>query len=54
MADIDINHFEEHDTRPEEPMGENIPLTSVLPERGSSWEPDRVKKYHSEEKRVKS
>ena len=39
MADIDINPFVgEHETRPEEPMGENIPLTPV---GGSTWEPER-------------
>ena len=26
MADIDIDPFEEHESRSEEPMGENIPL----------------------------
>ena len=52
MTDIDIDHFGEHDTRSEEPMGENIPLTSL--EGGSSWEPDHLKKHHSEENRVKS
>ena len=41
MADIDINPFGDHETesRPDEPMGENIPLT---PGRGgSTWEPER-------------
>ena len=38
MADIDIDPFGEHESRPEEPMGENIPLT---PEGGSTWEPER-------------
>ena len=38
MADIDINPFGDHESRPEEPMGENIPLT---PEGGSTWEPER-------------
>ena len=37
MADIDINPFGEHESRPEEPMGENIPLTPV---GGSTWEPE--------------
>ena len=27
MADVDIDPFGEHDTRPDEPTGENIPLT---------------------------
>ena len=37
MADIDINPFGDHESRPEEPMGETIPL---IPGRGgSTWEP---------------
>ena len=38
MADVDIDPFGEHESRPEEPMGENIPLTPV---GGSTWEPER-------------
>ena len=38
MADIDIDPFEEHESRPEEPMGDNIPLTPV---GRSTWEPER-------------
>ena len=38
MADVDINPFGEHESRPEEPTGEDIPLTPV---RGSTWEPER-------------
>ena len=38
MADVDIDPFEEHETRPEEPTGENIPLTPV---GGSTWEPEQ-------------
>ena len=37
MADVDIDPFGEHETRPEEPMGENISLTPV---GGSTWEPE--------------
>ena len=37
MAGVDINPFGDHKSRPEEPMGENIPLTPV---RGSTWEPE--------------
>ena len=37
MADIDIDPFGDHESRPEEPMGENIPLT---PGEGSTWEPE--------------
>ena len=36
MADVDIDPFGEHESRTEEPMGENIPLTPV--EGGSTWE----------------
>ena len=38
MADVDIDPFGEHESRPEEPTGENIPLT---PAGGSIWEPER-------------
>ena len=41
MADVDINPFGEHESRPEEPTGEHIPLDPVTPGRSSSWEPDR-------------
>ena len=37
MADVDIDPFRDHKSRPEEPTGENIPLT---PGGGSSWEPE--------------
>ena len=37
MANIDIDPFGDHKSRPEEPMGENIPLT---PGGGSAWEPE--------------
>ena len=37
MADVDIDPFGEHESRPEEPMGENIPLTPV---GGSTREPE--------------
>ena len=29
MADIDIDPFGEHKSRPDKPMGESIPLTPV-------------------------
>ena len=38
MADIDIDPFGEHESRPDEPTGKNIPLTPV---GGSTWEPER-------------
>ena len=40
MADIDIDPFGEHESRPEEPIDEHIPLVPVTPGR-STWEPDR-------------
>ena len=40
MADIDIDPFGEHESRPEEPTDEHIPLSSVTP-GGSTWEPER-------------
>ena len=39
MADVDINPFGEHESRPEEPTDEHIPLTPVG--GGSTWEPTR-------------
>ena len=41
MADIDIDPFGEHESRPEEPTDEHIPLDPVTPGRSSTWEPDR-------------
>ena len=41
MADVDIDPFGEHESRPEEPTDENIPLDPVTPGRSSTWEPDR-------------
>ena len=40
MADDDIDPFGEHESRPEEPTDENIPLTPVGG-GGSTWEPER-------------
>ena len=40
MADVDIDPFEEHESRPEEPTDEHIPLDPVTPGRSSTWEPD--------------
>ena len=40
MANVDIDPFGEHESRPEEPMDENIPLDLVTPGR-STWEPDQ-------------
>ena len=41
MAEVDIDPFGEHESRPEEPTDEHIPLDKVTPERSSTWEPDR-------------
>ena len=40
MADVDINPFGEHESRPERPTDEHIPLDPVTPGR-STWEPDQ-------------
>ena len=39
MADADIDSFGEHESRPEEPTDENIPLDPLTPGR-STWEPE--------------
>ena len=39
MADVDIDPFGEHESRPEEPTDEHIPLSPVTPGR-STWEPE--------------
>ena len=41
MADVDIDPFVEHESRPEEPTDEHISLDPVTPGRSSTWEPDR-------------
>ena len=41
MADVDIDPFGEHESRPEEPTDEHIPLDPVTPVISSTWEPDR-------------
>ena len=41
MADVDIDPFGEHESRPEESTDELIPLDLVTPGRSSTWEPDR-------------
>ena len=43
MADVDIDPFGEHESRPEEPTDEHIPLDPVTPVgRGrATWEPTR-------------
>ena len=43
MADVDIDPAGEHESRPEEPTDENIPLDPVTPVGGGvqTWEPTR-------------
>ena len=41
MADVDIDPFGEHESRPEEPTDEHIPLDMVTPGRSSTWKSDR-------------
>ena len=43
MADVDIDPFEDHDKTDSHPddTGKNIPLSSVNPGGGSTWEPDQ-------------
>ena len=38
MADVDIGPFGEHESRPEEPTDEHIPLSPAG--GGSTWEPE--------------
>ena len=38
MADNDIDPCGEHETKPEEPTDEHVPLGSVTPRRSSTWE----------------
>ena len=40
MADIDIDSFGEHESRPEEPTDERLPSDPVTPGR-STWGPDQ-------------
>ena len=42
IADVDINPFGGHESRPEEPTDEHIPLDPVTPVGGgSTWEQTR-------------
>ena len=47
MADVDIDPFGEHESRPEEPTDEHIPLDRVTPGRSISWEtrPRRARNF---------
>ena len=53
MADIDIDPFGEHESRPEKPVGGKIPLTPVG--GGSTWEPEHEQEtsFGGESKRTK-
>ena len=42
MEDVNFNPGEEHESRPEQPTGENIPLALVGVEKRQSWEPERL------------
>ena len=55
MADVDIDPFGEHESRPEEPADEHIPLDPVTPGRSSTWEPTRERKtsFGGESQRTK-
>ena len=55
MADIDIDPFGEHESRPEEPTDEHIPLDPVTPGR-STWEPcqgEQETSFRGESQRTK-
>ena len=52
MADIDVDPFGEHESRPEEPTDEHIPLDLVTP-GGSTWEPTREQGCLLEEESLK-
>ena len=41
MVGVDIDPFGEHESRPEEPTDEHVPLDPVTPGGSSTWEPDR-------------
>ena len=51
MADVNIDPFGEHESRPEEPTDEHIPLSPVTSGRSSTW--NMSKKHHSEEESLK-
>ena len=53
MADVDIDPFGEHKSRPEEPTDEHIPLDPVTPGRSSTWEPEQESSFGGESQRTK-
>ena len=52
MADIDIDPFGKHESRPEEPTDEHIPLDLVMPGRSSTWEPYQGEQETSFQRRI--
>ena len=48
MADVDIDPFGEHESRPEEPTNEHIPLIR-LPQEDQLGNQHMNRKHHSEE-----
>ena len=54
MADVDIDQLGEHESRPEEPTDEHIPLYPVTPGR-STWELEREQEtsFGEESQRIK-
>ena len=54
MADIDIDPFGEHESRPDDntETGENIPFTQVGGGR-STWEPEQETSFGGESQRTK-
>ena len=54
MADVDIDPLGEHESRPEEPTDEHIPLYPVTPGR-STWEPEceQETSFGGESQRIK-
>ena len=55
MADVDIDPFGKHESRPEEPTDEHIPLDPVTPGRSSTWGPTREQEtsFGRESQRIK-
>ena len=53
MADIDIDPFGEHESRPEEPTDEHIPLDLVTPGGGSTWELEQETTFGGESQGTK-
>ena len=56
MADVDIDTFGQHESKPEEPTDEHIPLDPVTPGRSSTWEPaqgEQETSFRGESQRTK-